>query len=63
MRLWLRRGGVTKRRVAHIKAAKGLVDPLTAEFHVGDLSALDCDGSMRNIDDVLNYGYRAKETT
>lgn len=58
MQLWLGKGGVTKRRVAHVKAARGQIDPLVAEFHVGELSARDADGAVRDIDIVLNYGYR-----
>jgi general secretion pathway protein E len=56
MKLWLSKGNWTKRRVAHKKAALGLLDPLHSETHVGELAVLGRDGTPQLLAKVLGYG-------
>ena len=55
---WLAEGNQTKRMVALDKAKQGLIDPLVAERHVGELAVLDRNGKPKPLRDVLSYGYR-----
>lgn len=54
---WLEEGNHTKRMIALTKARRGLIDPLIAELHVGELAALDKTGKPKPIRQVLSYGY------
>lgn len=60
---WLADGNQTKRMVAYSKAKRGLIDPLVAEIHVGELAVLDKRGSPTSLRKVLCYGYHVEELT